>query len=99
MASLRSLFHHRPLTLAANSTKPVLVLAGANDKAIPLSHVRDCFQRLAGNKFLRYDSRAGHQLLRQLTDETCLVIVGWSRAVLDGSLGALAVESPQLLLG
>eukprot|EP00287_Rhodomonas_sp_CCMP768_P016443 CAMPEP_0196759780 /NCGR_PEP_ID=MMETSP1091-20130531/104875_1 /TAXON_ID=302021 /ORGANISM="Rhodomonas sp., Strain CCMP768" /LENGTH=328 /DNA_ID=CAMNT_0042108639 /DNA_START=160 /DNA_END=1147 /DNA_ORIENTATION=+ len=99
LSSLRSLFHHPPLTSAENSSKPVLVLAGGRDQAIPLSHVRACFHRLAGHKFLRFDSRAGHQLHRQLTEDTSRVVVGWSRAVLDGTLGELAVESPQLILG
>eukprot|EP00288_Rhodomonas_lens_P016546 CAMPEP_0177693678 /NCGR_PEP_ID=MMETSP0484_2-20121128/2527_1 /TAXON_ID=354590 /ORGANISM="Rhodomonas lens, Strain RHODO" /LENGTH=398 /DNA_ID=CAMNT_0019204503 /DNA_START=53 /DNA_END=1249 /DNA_ORIENTATION=+ len=97
ITSLRSLYHYRPLTLAADNTKPILVVTGAKDQAIPLVHVRECFRRLGGKKYLRFDSRAGHQMLRQtLQDETSRVIVGWSLAVLDGSLGDLAVETPSL---
>eukprot|EP00286_Rhodomonas_abbreviata_P016870 CAMPEP_0181320696 /NCGR_PEP_ID=MMETSP1101-20121128/18265_1 /TAXON_ID=46948 /ORGANISM="Rhodomonas abbreviata, Strain Caron Lab Isolate" /LENGTH=375 /DNA_ID=CAMNT_0023428425 /DNA_START=57 /DNA_END=1184 /DNA_ORIENTATION=- len=97
-SSLRSLFHHPPFTAASNNTKPVLVLAGAKDKAIPLAHIRECFHRIEGKKYLRFDQRGGHQLLRSVTGDSAKAIVEWSRAVLDGSLSDFLTEAPSLLV-
>ena len=51
-------FSHTQYT-RGKKKKPVLVMAGGQDRSLPLSHVRASFDRLAGKKFLRYTMGAG----------------------------------------
>jgi len=97
-SSLRSLFTYQPIKSSLENQTPVLLLAGGQDKVIPLEKIRSVFERIGGPKLLRIDMEAGHQVLQQHHKQSARLIVGWSSAVLDGKLASLMPESPYLNL-
>ena len=98
VSSLRSLFTYHPPFSASEHNKPVLVMAGGQDRSLPLSHVRASFDRLAGKKFLRYTMGAGHQVFRQEREKAVKLIIPWTNAVLDGTHNTILSEGPNLML-
>mmetsp|Transcript_44895 Transcript_44895/g.141350 ORF Transcript_44895/g.141350 Transcript_44895/m.141350 type:complete len:362 (-) Transcript_44895:170-1255(-) len=97
-SSLRSLFTYKPVKSSLENETPILLLAGGQDKVIPLASVRSVFERIGGPKLLRIDMEAGHQVLQQHHKQAARLIVAWSAAVLDGKLSTLMPESPYLNL-
>ena len=98
LPALRSLYTHTPPVAASAHGKPILVIAGGQDRAVPLEHVREGFQRLGGQKTLRYTMAAGHMLLQQEPVAVGKLLVSYANAVLSGTHVSIQPESPYLAL-